>query len=99
MQCGDQAAVHALRAVLDALGIPSPATIGDGEIHDRILHERVLHAVIFLRGALVEARATPFEWGFDYFREKLAEHPATGYRTWDEAVAETRARHEARGAR
>jgi hypothetical protein len=50
MQCGEPAALHALRAVLDALDIPNPATVGDGEIHDRILHERVLHAVIFLRG-------------------------------------------------
>lgn len=99
MQCGEPAAVHALRAVLDALDIPHPATVGDGEAHDRILHERVLHAVIFLRGALDDTRVTPFEWGLDYFREKLAEHPATGYRTWDEAVAETRARREAGGAR
>ncbi len=29
-----------------------------------------------------------------YLRDRLAEHPATGYRTWDEAVAEIRARQD-----
>lgn len=91
MRCGESLAMHALRAVLEALDIPNPATVGDGEVHDRILAERVLHTVIFLRGILDDGRVSPPEWSLDYFREKLAEHPATGYRTWDEAIADTRA--------
>ena len=87
--------MHALRAVLEALDMPHPATVGDGEVHDRILQARVMNTVIFLRGLLDEGHATPPEWRLEYFREKLAEQPATGYSTWDEAVAETRARQEA----
>jgi hypothetical protein len=35
------------------------------------------------------------EYGLQHFRERLAEEPTTGYRSWDEAVAGTRARREA----
>jgi hypothetical protein len=98
MQCGEPLTVHALQAVLEALDMPHPATVGDGEVHDRILQARVMNTVVFLRGLLDEGRATPPEWGLEYFREKLAEQPATGYRTWDEAVAETRARQEVQQA-
>jgi hypothetical protein len=34
------------------------------------------------------------EYGLQHFRERRAEEPATGYRSWDEEVAETRARRE-----
>jgi hypothetical protein len=94
VECGEPLATHALRAVLEALDIPHPATVGDGEGHDRILGERVMHTVVFLRGLLTDLtrdRDRP-EWALEYFREKLAEHPATGYRTWDEAVAELHAK-------
>ena len=87
MQCGEPLAVHALRAVLEALGIPHPATVGDGEAHDRILAERVMHTVVFL-GSFLDGGEP--DWSLGYFRERLAEHPAAGYRTWDEAVAELR---------
>jgi hypothetical protein len=72
-----------LQAVLEALDIPAPATVGDGEVHDRILLERVTHAKIALRGAL-EERPPGIEWDTDYLRERLAEHPPTGYRAWGE---------------
>jgi hypothetical protein len=94
VECGGPLATHALRAVLEALDIPHPATVGDGEVHDRILGDRVRHTVVFLRALLADLTEDfdrP-EWGLKYFREKLAEHPATGYRTWDEAVAELHAR-------
>jgi hypothetical protein len=87
---------EALAAVLEALDIPSPATVGDEETHDRILLERVTHAVIFLRG-LLGGRGLGTEWEIRYLREKLAEHPAEGYRTWDQAVAELRAREGEQG--
>jgi len=96
MQCGEPLAVHALRAVLEALGIPHPATVGDGEAHDKILAERVMHTVVFLQSFLDGGEP---DWSLGYFRERLAEHPAAGYRTWDEAVAELAARRAAGGAR
>ncbi|MEU9779618.1 hypothetical protein AB0H92_01260 [Streptomyces phaeochromogenes] len=39
-------------AVLEALGIPHPATVGDREAHDRILSERAMRAAIALRSVL-----------------------------------------------
>lgn len=94
-ECGRPEAEHPLRealaAVLEALDIPQPATVGDEGIHDGILLERVTHTVIFLRGILAAGRVTASEDEIRYLREKLAEHPAEGYKTWDQAVAELRA--------
>jgi hypothetical protein len=93
-ECGRPEAEHQLRealaAVLEALDIPQPATVGDEGIHDAILLERITHTVIFLRGMRSE-RGTGIEDEIRYLREKLAEHPAEGYKTWDQAVAELRA--------
>jgi hypothetical protein len=71
-----------LRAVLEALDIPSPATVGDGEVYDRILLDRVMDAVVALQGVL--RRGDDAGWSADYLRARLAEKPATGYRTWGE---------------
>ncbi|MDX3689928.1 hypothetical protein PV726_06170 [Streptomyces europaeiscabiei] len=71
-----------LRAVLDALDIPAPATVGDGQVHDRILLDRVMDAVAALRGVL--RNGDDPGWSADYLRARLAEKPATGYRTWGE---------------
>ncbi|WP_046503127.1 hypothetical protein [Streptomyces odonnellii] len=70
-----------LAAVLEALDIPAPATIGDGEVYDRLLNQRVSHARIALRDAL-EDGPLGIEWTTEYLRERLAEHPPTGYRAW-----------------
>ncbi|MFI5883398.1 hypothetical protein [Streptomyces sp. NPDC051554] len=67
-----------LAAVLEALDIPSPATIGDGEVYDRILLDRVLDARVALAGVL--RRGDDPGWSADYLRVRLAEKPATGYR-------------------
>ena len=78
----------ALLAVLEALDIPNAATVGDQEIRDAILVERVGHAVVMLRGILREEAADDIGWAVDYLRTRLARHPASGYRTWDERMAE-----------
>lgn len=93
MSCGFPYARHVLQAVLDALDIPFPGTVGDGEVYDRILAERIRHTVVFLRSQLNDRTASmPPEWGLEYFQERLAENPATGYHTWaGEAMAELRA--------
>ncbi|MGW3646673.1 hypothetical protein [Streptomyces sp. NPDC000878] len=70
-----------LAAVLEALDIPSPATMGDTETHDRVLNDRAMHAKIALRSAL-EEHPLGIEWTTTYLRERLAEHPPVGYRHW-----------------
>ena len=88
--------LDALRAIREALDIPHPATVGDGEIHDAILKERVLHTVVML-GNIFPADGRPcaadvVPWSVEYLRARLAEHPAEGYRTWAEHMAELRDR-------
>ncbi|QKV92778.1 hypothetical protein HUT19_14275 [Streptomyces sp. NA02950] len=75
-----------LAAVLKALDIPHPATVGDVDRHDRVLADRAIHAVIALR-SVVEAGGEPLlglEWTTEYLREQLAKTPATGYVAWGE---------------
>ncbi|MCP9209304.1 hypothetical protein [Streptomyces cucumeris] len=69
-----------LRAVLEALDIPYPATIGDGEIHDRLIATRAMHAKIALHNVLDDGPDLGIEWTTAYLRARLAEHPPTGYR-------------------
>ena len=73
-----------LTAVLEAIAIPHPATIGDSEAHGRTLADRVMHARIALENVL--QRGDDPGWSADYLRARLAEHPPTGYR----AAGETR---------
>lgn len=68
-----------LAAVLEAIDLPHPATIGDTETHDRILNDRACQAKIALRSVLEDA-PLGIEWTVQYLREQLAEHPPTGYR-------------------
>ncbi|MEU9264552.1 hypothetical protein AB0E04_03735 [Streptomyces sp. NPDC048251] len=75
-----------ITAVADALDIPHPATTGGQEAHDRILAERAMHAKIALRSAL-DSCVLGLEWNTQYLRERLAEHPPTGYVTVDQAHA------------
>lgn len=91
--------LDALRAVLEALDIPHPATVGDAEVHDRILLERVMHAVVMLRGVLEPDRCPDVPWSTAYLRERLAEHPAQGYKTWQQQAAELEAARKSGGAR
>jgi hypothetical protein len=72
-----------LGAVLAAIDIPSPATVGDAARHQKILAERAMHAAITLRGLLGEGTPSlaDLAWQTVYLREQLAQHPPTGYRT------------------
>ncbi|MDX5565637.1 hypothetical protein PYK79_23135 [Streptomyces sp. ID05-04B] len=67
-----------LAAVLEAIGIPYPATVGDGEAYGRILEERVMDARIALEGVL--RRGDDPGWSAEYLRIRLAGNPAVGYR-------------------
>ncbi|GGV77484.1 hypothetical protein GCM10010294_45090 [Streptomyces griseoloalbus] len=73
-----------LAAVLEALDIPAPATVGGTEAHDRVLNARVMHAKIALENVL-EDDPLGIEWTTQYLRERLAETPPTGYVTSDQA--------------
>ena len=86
----------ALAAVLEAIGIAHAATVGDDKIRAEIVEHRIMHTVTFLRGILDSDRPAPdVPWATGYLRGRLAEHPATGYVTWDEAVAERQAAERA----
>lgn len=89
-----------LAAVLEALDIPNPATVGGTEAHDRVLNNRVVHTKIALRDILEEGAPLGVEWTTRYLRARLAETPPVGYvtsaqaqaaldtgKTWSEAVA------------
>lgn len=73
-----------LETVLEAIDIPAPATVGDGEAFSRLLENRALDAVVALHGALGEplAGSDGLEWHTDYLRKQLAKKPPTTYRHW-----------------
>ncbi|MFE2353077.1 hypothetical protein [Streptomyces parvulus] len=87
-------------AVLDAIDIPHAVTVGGNEAHDRLLNDRVMHARIALQNVLGDGPDLGPAWNARYLRERLAEHPVTGYvttaqahaalaegKTWSEAVS------------
>ncbi|MFE4701441.1 hypothetical protein ACFRIC_30705 [Streptomyces sp. NPDC056738] len=89
-----------LAAVLEAIDLPHPATVGGSEAHDRLLSTRVVHARIALRSILDDGPDMGPAWNAQYLRERLAQHPVAGYvsvdqadaalaegKTWAEAVA------------
>ncbi|MFE7837471.1 hypothetical protein ACFU53_15960 [Streptomyces sp. NPDC057474] len=69
-----------LAAVLEALDIPAPATVGDTDAHHTLLADRAMDAVVALQCVL--QRGDCAGWSADYLRARLAEKPATGYRHW-----------------
>jgi hypothetical protein len=71
-----------LAAVLEALSIPFPATVGDHARYSELLEERAMHARLALERAL-EPGGAPLglAWETGYLRDRLAEHPPAGYNT------------------
>lgn len=76
-----------LTAVLEAIDIPRPATVGGDEPHNRLLNARAMHAKIALQNLLDDGPDLGPAWSAKYLRERLAEHPVTGYVTADQAHA------------
>jgi hypothetical protein len=73
-----------LGAVLTAIDIPYPATVGDAARHREILAERAMHAAITLRQVLAREGAqfpADLVWETAYLREQLAAHPPVAYHT------------------
>ncbi len=76
-----------LAAVLEALDMPHPATVGGDEVYGRIRNDRATHVVVALRSVLDDKPLMDIDWTTAYLREQLAKHPATGYVTVAEAHA------------
>lgn len=79
-----------LAAVLEAIDIPHPATYGHQSAHDRLLNDRVMYARLALRSTLGDAELGAVmgpAWDARYLRDRLAQHPVTGYVTVDQADA------------
>lgn len=76
-----------LTAVLEALDIPHPATVGGDEVYGRIRNDRATHVVVALRSVLDDKPLMDTAWTTAYLREQLAKHPATGYVTVNQAHA------------
>jgi hypothetical protein len=89
----------ALLLILEALDIPYAATVGDEEIRAKILGQRMNHTLAMLSDWLnppVPGDERHAAWSLDYLRERLAEHPAAGYRTdYAEVVADWKAERAA----
>ncbi|MFD5673693.1 hypothetical protein [Streptomyces sp. NPDC127040] len=62
-----------LEAVLEALSMPAPATVGDRIEHNRILSDRVMHTRIVLETVLTDP--ADVEGWASYLRERLADLP------------------------
>ena len=77
-----------LEAVLEALNIPAPDTIGDTDAHHALLADRAMDAVIALQ-CVLQARGDCAGWSADYLRTQLAAKPPTTYRHWQDRAGET----------
>jgi hypothetical protein len=87
--------LDALRTIHEAIDIPHAATVGEQEKRDAILIERIGHVNAMLRGLLAEDSWHDWSWSTAYLRERLAEHPAEGYKTWETRAAELEAARKA----
>ncbi|MCX5586045.1 hypothetical protein [Streptomyces erythrochromogenes] len=72
-----------LEAVLEALSMPAPATVGDRVEHNRILSDRVMYARTVIKTVLEHPEDV--DWGARYLRERLADLPPA-YRAASETV-------------
>jgi hypothetical protein len=70
------------------------------QVRAKILEDRLVHTVVMLKSVLCDEHpASDVPWSVAYLRARLAEHPATGYRVWDERMAELDAATAQDGAR
>jgi hypothetical protein len=77
-----------LAAVLEALDIPAPATVGGADAYRQALEDRAMHARVALENVLVDdGTQLGIEWETEYLRERLAEHSPTGYTSSEQARA------------
>jgi hypothetical protein len=82
-----------LAAVLEALDIPAPATVGDTDAHHALLADRAMDAVVALQ-CVLQARGDCAEWSADYLRTQLAAKPPTTYWHWQDRTVQGAAEEE-----
>lgn len=75
-----------LRAIREALDIPHAATIRHDETRTRILDQRAMFVTAAL-GPFLDHDPVSASTMIRYLRERLAQHPPTGYVTYDQAQA------------
>ncbi|WP_413800201.1 hypothetical protein [Streptomyces iranensis] len=69
-----------LCAVLEALRIPDPATVGDTDRFREVLDRRAMDVVVAIEGVLSDRTGWAIGWITPYLRKQLAKNPPTGYR-------------------
>jgi hypothetical protein len=84
----------ALAAVREAIAIPHAATLGDEARRAQVPAARLRHRLICLEALTRKHADRDVAAEVAYLRLQLAEHPAEGYKTWDQAVAELRGRKD-----
>lgn len=87
--------LDALQAVHEAIDIPHAATVSGDEVRTQILTERCGHAAAMLGALLAEDSWADWAWSVAYLRARVGEHPAAGYKTWEERMAELEAARHA----
>ncbi|MEU8823654.1 hypothetical protein [Streptomyces sp. NPDC048636] len=76
-----EAVAALLRAVLEAIEIPDPATGEDEQVRDAILADRARDAVVALHCLLGDSTGLSTPWNTGYLRRMLAAKPPIGYGT------------------
>lgn len=74
-----------LDAVVDALDVPAPATVGDESTYRRVVADRAMEACTAVRAALADDVPVPHRAA--YLRDRLAAQPVDGYQHWQETGA------------
>lgn len=78
-----------IETVLEALDIPFTATVGHDAVRQPILSHRLLHTMVCLRSLLDRADSPHAQTALDSsladLREQVADHPAEGYVTYEQA--------------
>lgn len=76
-----------IEAVHAAISIPFAATTAHERTRAEILDHRLLATVLTLESLLDRDNADELPGILQHLRDRLAKHPATGYVTYDQAVA------------
>lgn len=76
----DNATRKILEAVITALDLPHPATVGDAAEQRHVLAARAMHTTITLR-AILDGRPENLDAYLEHLHAQLAQHPAN-YTTW-----------------
>lgn len=77
-----------LAAVVEALDLPYAATVGGDEVRSKVVADRLMSVMVVMKAVVAGLpRYTTIAAQVEHLRERVAEHPARGYVTWDTAIA------------